>query len=221
MYRVLFHSAALIVTVFVSFILSKTLPVEYDLQLTALLFIIYFIVRRFSKNAEVLTSTTFTLIIMNVILTSGGAHSPYFFLLYFLLFALALMLEPIVSITTSFAIMLLFIFDMPPNQPFEQLVPLMSLPFLTPFALFLGDEYRKNLRQKRRIGLLQLKDSLLEDELRDKQEDAYIFLTVVVKSHLDSLREMAENFTGDHELESIRRTIRRMEHLIDKYTNEN
>lgn len=199
----------MICTVTVSFLASQKVPQIYDIQFTALIFALYFIFKRLYKNQSsyrLLDSVVFTLIIMNLVNSTGGLSSPLFFLTYFLLFALSLMLEPIISMTTAFTIVVIYILKIDPAQATNDMLRLFSLPFLTPFALFMGNEYRKSIKQKEIIDTIEV--------------DNITFISLVVKSHLQTIKELSDNFNGDHELEKIRKTIRRMEKLIQKYEDE-
>ncbi|OGK28912.1 hypothetical protein A3D06_00160 [Candidatus Roizmanbacteria bacterium RIFCSPHIGHO2_02_FULL_40_9] len=208
------QSIILLITVLIAFLFGKKLPYELDLQLSGLLFIVYFVAKKFTKflpsDYRIIDAVVFSLIILMIVLSSGGASSPFFFLCYFLLFALSLLLHPLVSMTTGFAIALFFLFDVEPGSSLGPIVPILSLPFLTPFALFMGNEYRKNLKQKKVIN------TLVEHQTELK-ENSMMFLTLVIKSHIKTIRNFSENFSGDHELEEIKKTTRRIEKLIEKY----
>lgn len=199
---------------FLSFVLARTLGSQYDLQLSALLFAIYVIVKRFFPKSSassgeehgqnisthiVLDSVLFTMIIMNIVLTSGGLQSPVFFLVYFLLFALSLMLEPIVSLTTTLTIVALFVPDVPVDFTYTQLLPLISLPFLVPFAVFLGSAYRTGEEQS--------------EKLRTTEQDALLFISTIVREHVRMISEAEENKDD----KKVRSSAKRLEKLIDTF----
>lgn len=198
------HSIVLIITIAIAFLFPKTNLAQYDLQISAVLFIIMFFSRRFINQAgRLLESVIFTLVILLIISTTGNTTSPFFFLIYFLLFALALLMEPIIAITVSFTLMVGFMFSIPPNQEVSALIPVFSLAFLTPFALLLGQEY--------------VKIKNLEGKLNQEQEDTLLFLSLMMKNHLKNIKTAIENFMGDHELHEIKRNADKMERLIEKF----
>jgi hypothetical protein len=217
----IFHSIILILTIAFSFSLVKTQFYQYDLQITALIFIVYFLAKKISKEiprrprqlagpprndkegTRLLDSIIFTLIILNIVNSTGATKSPLFFLNYFLIFALSLLLEPIISITTTLTLVIFYLLSLPENQSIKELLPIFSLPFLTPFAMFLGQEYMENQK-------LKVKSQKLE-------EDNFLFLSLVIKKHLQNIKEAVTNFMGDHELDIIKKSTNRMEHLIDKF----
>lgn len=216
----IFHSIVLILTIAFSFLLVKTSFYQYDLQITALIFVIYFFGKKIaSKQPKDSVSSgrrsdyyrgfeavIFTLIILNIINSTGSTQSPFFFLNYFLLFALSLILEPVISITATLTLVIFYLLSLPPNQSLKELLPIFSLPFLTPFALLLGQE--------------QIKIQKLKIESQKLREETFLFLALVLKNHLKNIKEAVENFVGDHQLEIIRKNSRRMEKLIEKYEKQ-
>ncbi|HLL60978.1 MAG TPA: hypothetical protein VK338_04630, partial [Candidatus Nitrosocosmicus sp.] len=182
------------------------------------LFIIYFILKKYATRYEFISerlidATLFTFILVTIINTTGGLSSPLFFLNFFLLFALALLLEPIISITTTLSLIVFYLLSIPENQPLEKLLPLFSLPFLTPFALFLGEEQRKIANYKLQID----KD---HDEIGKTKEKNLLFLSLVVKQHLAEIKEAADNFVGDRELNRIKAMTKRAQKMIEEYEKE-
>ncbi|PIP15115.1 hypothetical protein COX47_01465 [Candidatus Roizmanbacteria bacterium CG23_combo_of_CG06-09_8_20_14_all_35_49] len=112
-------------------------------------------------------------------------------------------MEPIISITTTLTLIIFFLFSLPANQSFSTLLPIISLAFITPFALYLGEEHRKNEKLK------------VKNE--KTKEETFLFLSLLLKNHLKNIKEAIENFVGDHELTSIRKSVSRMEKLIEKF----
>ncbi len=207
------HSIILIVTIFISFILSRTSLAQYDLEIAACLFILLYLSKRLftdSRTSRLVESVVFTFIIIGVINTTGDLTSPFFFLMYFLMFALSLLLEPIISIVTSLALIIFFLFTLSPGAPISTIMPIFALALLTPFALFTGQEYIKYHAEKK-------KASTLEAAKSSEEEQSLLFLSLILKNHLRQIDESAENFTGDHELHVIRRQVREMSKLIDTY----
>jgi len=207
------HSIILIITIAIAFLFPKTNLAQYDLQISAVLFILMFLSRRLINQAgRLLESVIFTLVILLIVGTTGNTSSPFFFLIYFLLFALTLLMEPIIAITTAFTLMVGFMFSIPPNQEVGTLIPVFSLAFLTPFALLLGQEYV-------RIKNDELRIKNLEGKINQKREDTFLFLSLMLKNHLKNIRSAIENFMGDHELHEIKRNTEKMERLIKKFEN--
>ncbi len=208
------HSIILVFTIAFSFVFSKTSFAQYDLQISALLFLILFLGKRFFKDkSRLLESVVFTLIVLIIINSTGGITSDFFFLIYFLLFSLSLLLEPIISITTTLTLVIFYIMSLPENQEIKGLLPIFSLAFLTPFAMFLGQEFKKNYK-------LRIANSALKKTIISNQEETFLFLSLMLKNHLKSIKHAVENFMGDHQLHQIKKHTREIERLIEKFEKE-
>ena len=59
--------------------------------------------------------------------------------------------------------------------------------------------------------------SILEEAKSHQEEQSFLFLSLILKNHLKQIEQSVENFTGDHELHSIRKQAREMNKLIDAY----
>ncbi|PIZ67009.1 hypothetical protein CO165_01720 [Candidatus Roizmanbacteria bacterium CG_4_9_14_3_um_filter_33_18] len=211
MTKEIIHALILIFTIVLSFILPKTNLAQYNLQISAGLFILLYLTRNFvvSKNiySRLIESVVFTLIIMGIVNSTGGLTSPFFFLIHFLLFSLSIILEPIISITTTVTLIIFFLLNLPANQSFNTLMPIISLAFITPFAMFLGQE--------------KLKIRQLAEKNSKSKEDTFLFLSLLIKNHLKNIREATQNFVGDHQLDIIKKSAQRMEKLIEKFEDQN
>ncbi|MFH0773028.1 MAG: hypothetical protein V1922_01840 [bacterium] len=205
----LVHSIILIICIVLAFIFPQTPLAAYDIEIAAGLFVLLFIARRFSffsKKTRLFESVIFTFIILGVINTTGAMQSPYFFLVHFLLFALALLLEPLIPIIVTITLMSFFLFTLPGPATIKQLLPIFSLALMTPFALILGNEYEETKRLKK--------------SLSNQKENTFLFLSLMLKNNLKEIQKNIDNFAGDHELSAIKRQVRSMEKLIDMFEKE-
>lgn len=206
----LIHSIILIICIALGFVFPQTQLAAFDIEIMAGLFILLFIARRFSffsKKTRLFESVIFTFIIVGVVTNSGGLTSPYFFLIHFLLFALTLLLEPLIPIIVTITLMIFFAFTISGTVQLLSLLPLFSLALMTPFALILGKEYEETK---------QLKKSL-----SSQQENTFLFLSLMLKNNLREIQKNIDNFAGDAELSAIKRQVRTMEKLIDMFEKEN
>jgi len=201
------HSIILVITIAFSFLMARTALGDYDLQIAAFLFIVLFMVKKFilSKNpaSRLLESVVFTIIVLSIINSTGGSSSPFFFLIYFLLFSLSLLIEPVISITATVTLIIFFLVSLPQNQDFKNLLPIFSLAFLTPFALFMGQEYIEDQKSKAKSQKVQ--------------QDTFLFLSLMLKNHLKTINQAVENFLGDKELTEIKKSARKMNKLIEEF----
>lgn len=207
MSKEIIHALILVLTIVLAFIFPKTNLAQYDLQISAGLFIVLYLSKNFfiskSTYSRLIESVIFTLIIMGVVNSTGGLTSPFFFLVYFLLFSLSLILEPIISITTTVTLIIFFLLNLPPNQDFKTLIPIISLAFITPFAMFMGQE--------------KVESDKLKAKGEKTKEDTFLFLSLLLKNHLKNIKEAAQNFVDDHQLEIIKKSARQMEKQIEKF----
>src|SRR3989339_1033623 len=201
------HAIILILAVALTFIFPKTNLAQYNLQISAGLFILLYLTKNFivSKNiySRLIESVIFTLVIMGIVNSTGGLNSPFFFLIHFLLFSLSIILEPIIPITTTVTLIIFFLLNLPQSQNFNTLMPIISLAFITPFAMFLGQE--------------KIEGEKLKIKSEKTQENTFLFLSLLLKNHLKNIKEAAQNFVGDHQLEIIKKSVQRMEKLIEKF----
>ncbi|MCL4363714.1 hypothetical protein M1328_00575 [Patescibacteria group bacterium] len=201
------HSLVLIFAIVLAFIFPKTNLAQYDFQITAFLFIILYLVKRLfvakNSSSRLIESVVFTLIIIGIVNTTGGVSSPFYFLIYFLLFSLSLLLEPLISVTSTITLIVFYLLTLPQGQDLKTLLPIISLAFITPFALFLGEEH--------------IKSENLKSKNEKIQTDTFLFISLLLKNHLQNIKTAAENFVGDHELDVIKKSASRMEKLMEKF----
>ena len=200
----------LISAVIFSFSISKVNLESYEFPIAVIMFICLFLVKKiiFPKHRvwRVIEAFIFILITLFTVLTTGGINSPFFFLIYFLLFSLSLLFEPMVSLSISMVIILIFIIITGPNVPFRSLIPIFSLAFLSPFALILSQEQGE-------IEKLKLHDKALK-------ENTYLFLSLTLKKHLKSILEIAENIRERHQSEGVKKQVKIIEKLIERYEEQ-
>lgn len=211
MSKEIIHSIILIATIAITFLFPKTNLAQYDIQIAAVLFIILFAAKRFfiprDTPSKLMESVIFTMVVLGIVNTTGGTDSPFFFLIYFLLFSISLLLEPVISITTTLALIIFFLFSLPENQNLKALLPIFSLAFLTPFAMLMGQEYLQ-------VKKLEVRSERLET-------DALLFLSLMLKNHIKTIKTAVENFMGDKELHEIKKSAQKMEKVIEEYERQN
>lgn len=130
----------------------------YNLQLTAFLVIVYFVMRFIVGNKDntlrtnLLADTAiFTSLLLLVLSTSGGLESSLFFLTYFVLFATSLLFETPVTVTLTISIILFFAREI---TSFDAALKIISLIFMAPLAMYFGNKYLRLLESKEKIKIL-------------------------------------------------------------------
>lgn len=203
----IYHSILILIIVVSSFLFSQTPLSSYGLQISALLFVALYLIKKVLPKTQhrLIEASFFTFIVCSIVAVTGNLSSPFFFLLYFLVFFLSLLLEPTISISATVGIVLLNALSAQISSP-QELLPLFSLLLLTPFAIFLGREIKR--------------EKQLRKTVTETKENTFLFLSLILKNHLDNINKAAENFLGDHQLETIRKNAGRMKKLIDEYEKQ-
>ncbi len=124
---------------FIAYIFSVTPLAVYTPQFIALISIITLILIK--RKSYLIFSIA--LLINVIIFTSNGLNSPFFFLVYFLLFVIAFQNPP--TTTLSYSLILVILLSQSLNS-YTSLIPLISLLFITPLAWFIGRQYLDNLK---------------------------------------------------------------------------
>lgn len=193
---------------------------NYDVQFLAAIFIVYFIFRGIFnriKNFYVIETLVFVFIIVSTVFSTGGAQSPFFFLFYFLLFATSLLLDSSTSFVLTLLLVIAFLGTMGTVQSLKDLLPVFSLPFIAPFAKYLGDIQRKYYQQKEELSRLVEAKKKLQGQKGYQEEQTLLFLTTALYRQIDDLKERADNFMGDLDLQYIRRKIKNMADLVKNF----
>lgn len=111
------------------------------------------------------------LITLALIFLTGEISSPFFFLLYFLTFAVAFFFNPkIVFVVTAGLIILLFPSSLKTDLT-RNLIMLFSLFLLSPIAFFLGSDYQQKRKAKTMIRNMKKKAKIIEEEIADVLRD--------------------------------------------------
>lgn len=219
--RLVLHLCYLFLSVVVTFVWTRSPELSYfNLQLVAFLLVVFFAKNLFFKNLQSKTVDVLilTLIVLLLVFSTGGAGSPLFFLLYFLLFGLSFLFEP--SITVIFSVILL-IFLAPFVSTITEAASVFSLILITPLALFFGQQYLKNLSAQKRIKIYQ--DRWLENEksLENEESNVLLWLSTAFKpSMIEILDKTSQLLSGIGNLtasqKSYLKRIRRLAQRISK-----
>jgi len=145
----------------------------YNLQLVAFLIIFYFGSRFFVRKTEI-DMAVLSLLIFILVFTTGALASPLFFLVYFLLFGLALLFEPAASLFLAFFLTVLFLAIPEGTDILHELLQLASLFMLVPLAVIFGKQYLKLVRSSLEVRALETEEKNLTQKIeRQKSEVGY------------------------------------------------
>jgi hypothetical protein len=210
--KFLLHSLFLLLAVVVAFLWtnSPTLSV-YTLQLVAIFILLFFtnhlFFRRQTKSQKTKSlspklnltfdAVVFTMVVMLLVYSTGGLTSPLFFLVYFLMFGLALLFEPLVTVSLAAAMILLFVITPTTQEPLTEALQLFSLILITPLALFFGSQYLKVLESEEKIKILREEGKILEEQIKKEETDTLLWISLNLKQGLSEILDEASNLLSD------------------------
>lgn len=177
--------------------------VNYNLQLTAVLILAYFLIRLIIHKVlnYILDIIMFTAILLLILSSTGGLNSSFFFLIYFLLFAVALLFDPPITLTLTLSLIIFFANTL---NSLHSALQLISLILITPLAIFLGKQYLRLLESNEKIKilskkakLLRLQGDALEASVRNEETNSLLWLCLDFKNGLLKITHQASELLAD------------------------
>jgi len=203
MAKFLLHSFFLIAAVILAFFWTNNpLLSYYNLQLIAVFLLFFFINQNLARRHRAKINLTidaviFTMIILLVVISTGGLISPLFFLIYFLMFGLSLLFEPLIAVSLTIAIVLFFLFTPSSVNPQNELIQLFSLILITPVALFFGKQYLRVLRDEEKIKILEEEEKILEEQIQGEESDVLLWTCLDLKKGLTEILDETSQMLAD------------------------
>jgi len=211
--KFLLHSLFLLLAVVVAFLWTNSPTLSlYTLQLIAIFILLFFanhlFFRRQGKGTQkakpslprlnlTIDAVVFTMVVMLLVYSTGGLTSPLFFLVYFLMFGLALLFEPLVTVSLALAIILLFVITPTTQEPLTEGLQLFSLILITPLALFFGSQYLKVLESEEKIKILKEESEILEEQIKKEETDTLLWTTLELKRCLGEILDQTSELLAD------------------------
>lgn len=241
-HQFLLHSLFLIAAVILAFLWTSSPRLNfYTLQLIALFLLFFFLnqflARRRGKRINLtIDAVIFTMVVLLLVASTGGLTSPLFFLIYFLMFGLALLFEPPISLSLSLAMIIFFLLTPTKEEVLTEILQLFSLLLVTPLALFFGKQYLKVLEDEEKIKILEEESQVLEGEIEKEETDVLFWTTLELKKDLSEILDRTSNLLADvahltinqkENLQKIRKRAKnllktgaRLKEEVDKTTDE-
>ncbi len=179
----LLQTSLLILSVLFSYLWSVTPALNiYTLQLIGATVLLYFVsrVRSMSKLSFIFTAAVINIICLLVIFSTGGLSSPVFFILDFLIFAIALIQGPFQAGAVSAALIVLLFVTGYPQLSSQDIISLLSLLLITPLAITFSNIYLRNLESIGRI-------TVLREAVKDEQTENLLWITTSAKPSLSGI----------------------------------
>jgi hypothetical protein len=179
----LLHTIYLILSILFTWFWSSNSELSnYNLQLTGVLILVYFVFKIIPRSSNQKTSDFPSTIILNticllLIFSSGGINSPLFFVLSFLIFAIALLVEPTQAAISSVLLVSIFAWQGRDTLDTLKLVNLLSLILMTPIAMIFSRNYLEVLESKGKV-------KVLEKKLQETETDSLLWITTKAKPSL-------------------------------------
>ncbi len=194
-----------------AYLISASSVTNFTPQMIALTSVVFILLSIFKKH---FSFHLIAFIISLVVFYTDGLNSPFFFLIYFLLFTLAFQNPP--TVTLSLALGLILLLSQSLNS-LQSLIPLVSLLLITPLSWFIGKQFLdKNkietdisisetnvlmwLSLKFKTGICQIIDNcseLLSTPLQPTQKDKIKYIKDSAKSLLNSSEKLKDEV--DHQ----------------------
>jgi hypothetical protein len=153
---------------------------KYNLQLTGALILLYFASKiLFREHIRSLFLATIILVSVALLLifSTGGISSPIFFVLDFLIFAIALLLAPNQAAITSTLLVIIFVWQNYSGLSSAMIIDLLSLILITPLAMIFSKTYLSNLESDGKI-------TVLKEAIKDEQTDSLLWISTTAKPSL-------------------------------------
>lgn len=178
--RVLLQSLLLLFSFALVFIWQQTPLSSYTLPIIGFL-VVVFIVSSFATSKggkQISLGGPLGIFILNTVMllfvfSTGGLSSGFFFLLYFVVFALVFVFEPYTIIAFTIGIVLVFIPDAIRDDVVGNFIRLGSIVLISPLAFFFGKEYKKSGEREEAIESIgkDLKEVVEKEKEKISPED--------------------------------------------------
>lgn len=217
--KVIYHNLILLFVIGFAYLWSFGALNSYTLQFISLLTLLYIGFQIVSKKVAVLSKykvetdiTLLTFIIFLIIFYTGGLDSQLFFLLYFLLFGISMLFEPITALTLAFIASLFFVVSV--ESLWSSIFQIGSLFLITPLAIFFGTQYVELLKSNKKIVVLEGEIDYQEDVV-DKW--THIDLKTELTKIWESLNKLSlSSELGEIEKNSLEEVKKHLNHILEK-----
>jgi len=207
----IFNIVLYLIVSFVAYLFSISPLSPFTPQFISLLSVVFLIFSLFKKH---LSLHLIAFIISLIIFDSNGLNSPFFFLIYFLLFTIAFQNPPTTTLTYSLGLILIL------SQSLDSttsLIPLASLLFITPLSWFIGKQYLDKIRTEAELSfdetnfllwlslkfktgisqIIETSSELLSTPLQPTQKDKIHYIKDSAKSLLNSSTKLEKEIDNE------------------------
>ena len=208
--KLIYHNLILLSVIAFSFVWSYGALKDSTIQLISLLTLFYIVFQIFNKKTRLVDRykgeidlTLLTLIIFLIVFYTGGLESQLFFLIYFLLFGISMLFEPITSMTLAFIASLFLALGV--DDLWSNLFQFGSLFLITPLAVFFGTQYVDLLRSNKKIQVLENKGHALQEEVSQQEKMVSDWAHKDLSHELDKIWQGLNKLSSSHAISDIDR----------------
>ena len=178
--RVLLQSLLLLFSFALVFLWQASPLSSYTLPIIGFLIIVYVVssLATTKKGKQISLGGPLGMFILNTIIllfvfSTGGLSSGFFFLLYFVVFALVFVFEPYTIIAFTIGIVLIFIPEAIKGDAVGNFIRLGSIILISPLAFFFGREYKKSGEREDAIESIEkdVKEVIKKEKVNLSKED--------------------------------------------------
>jgi len=209
--KTILHNGLLLAALIASYLWSMSLS-ALTLQLISFTVIVFVLIQFLSRkvsfiknNKMMINFLLLAFIVFVTLFSSGGLYSPFFFLLYFLLFGIALVFEPVSSLILTLFISLLLMTS-PSQDMVREIIQIGSLFLIAPLSVYFGSAYLKLIQDEEKIDILKEEGKILDAEVKEQEtkvkswtKDEFKQRLIVIWESLDALSSdisISENAKG-------------------------
>lgn len=149
----------------------------YNLQATGALIVLYFVSRfifRRVSNTFFFAALILVSVSLLLIFSTGGVNSPIFFVLNFLIFAIALLIAPSQAAVATITLAVIFIWESYSTLNTQTIINILSLVLITPIAMIFSKTYLKNLQSEGKI-------TVLKEAIKDEHTNSLLWISTTAK----------------------------------------
>lgn len=202
-----FHTAFLGVAILLTFYWYQNPELsQYSIQLIGLLTVLYFVnyFQRNKRPSMLLDSLIITLVILLVVLTTGGLESPALPLVFILAVFISLMLHPLTAIIIITLIGILLERDSTLKGLSTDTFQIYIWLIIPPIISLISKQYLRLLESQQKIKIIETQEKIYENEVKN------------IKNTISTFSQSALRYLAQNDLKKLQEEIKSLPDKIDE-----
>lgn len=160
-----------------------------------------------NEQTSLFTTAIILFLVLSVISLTGGTHSLFFFLLYFLAFLIAFTAPPeTIFVFAASTVLFYLLLEGKQTDSFSLSLHLLSVVLLSPLAYFFGKEYQEQAREKNMLAKLEAETTQVTENISD--DIRQVLETDKASLSLESIEKLNDILEESQEIkEEIRKDL--------------